>query len=261
MGKEHTFRLIENDNDGLYNKLFDPAAPRETTGPKTKPVWLSIDNTARVDTRVTFGFEGVNWVAACAPDGSSITLTPTFKTITIPLPTESPKMLSTGPVPEFTAPFFGNGDFSPQAYKGKVLVIDMWATWCGPCMKGLPHLNEVAAAAKGQNVEFVAFNVYDDKPAYEKFAASKADWALKFARDPAGHESDASIAKRLFSVSAIPATYVIDQEGKIAAAISGFDEKSTQLEDALTKLGIKLPEHKGETKPERKSVPASRMGG
>lgn len=261
MGKEHEFKLIENDHDGLYNKLFDPAAPRETTGPKTKPVWLSIDGQQAVDIRVTFGFAGVNWVATATPDGSSLTLTPTFKTITIPLPTEAPKMLSSGPLPEFTAPFYGAGEFDSQAYKGKVLVIDMWATWCGPCMKGLPHLNSVAAAAKGQNVEFVAFNVYDDKAAYEKFAASKADWALKFARDPAGRESEASIAKRLFKVTAIPATYVIDQEGKIAAVISGFDEKSTELEDALVKLGIKLPDHKPAPKQGPKSIPATRMGG
>ena len=63
--------------------------------------------------------------------------------------------------------------------------------------------------------------------------------------DPAGRAPE-NVAKKLYNVSGIPTTYVIDREGKIAASILGYNPESTQLEDALRKLGIRVDLPKGE---------------
>lgn len=243
-GKDYEVMLIDNDNDGVYNKLFDPAAPTVVGAPMSKPVWLSLDG-GRYDIRGTFGFGDLNYLATVSDDGAKLTMTPTMKIINIPRPTERPAILGVGKeVPEFEAMLWKDGaekPFKMSDYKGKIMVVDMWATWCGPCMSSLPHLSKLAAAVKDQGVVVMALNVFDDKGAYDRFVTeNKGKYAFDIARDPAGREKGASIAGRLFNISAIPVTYVIGKDGKIVAAISGFTQGDTQVEAALKGLGVKV---------------------
>lgn len=245
-GKKYEVMLHENDNDGLFNKLYDPSKP--TPADKLpKPVTLSLDGD-RLDIRGTFGFGDYNYIARVSDDGSKLVLEPTMRQIRLPRPAERPEMLGAGrQVPEFEAVWWKPGSSEPSTFKisdfkGKsIVVLDMWATWCGPCMRGLPHLSKVAEEAAPQGVEVIALNVWDETAAYERFAREKGgDFAFKLARDPAGRERDASIASRLFTLRGIPATYVIDKNGKIEAAVSGYSPDDRQVEHALVRLGVKI---------------------
>jgi thiol-disulfide isomerase/thioredoxin len=249
-GKDFDVTLIENDGDGLYNKLYDSSKPIIVGEPMSKPVWLLLDGD-QVDIRGTFPFGDMNYLATVSDDGSTLSLAPTMKVVRVPRPTERPAVLPAGgPAPDFEAIAWKSGAekidttsrFKLSDFKGKkIVVLDMWATWCGPCMKGIPHMSKIAEAVKGQDVVVIALNSYDDEAPFVKFASGKGkDYHFMLARDPAGRDSDHTIAKSLFHVTAIPATYIIDKTGKIVEVISGYSEGDSKVEQVLKGLGVKF---------------------
>ncbi len=251
-GKAYDVTLIENDGDGVYNKLFDPSKPMIVGEKMTKPVWLLLDGD-QFDIRGTFPFGDMNYLATVSDDGSQINLAPTMRVVRVPRPgAEKVDVIAAGTeAPDFEALGWNAGQqkldtgnrFKLSDYRGKkIVVLDMWATWCGPCMKGIPHLSKIAEAVSGQDVEVIALNTSDDVMPFEKFATGKGrDYKFKLARDPAGRDpNNNTIARKLYGVSGIPATFVIDKSGKIAGVVSGYSEGDTKVEQLLKGLGVKL---------------------
>ncbi|MEQ1824332.1 MAG: TlpA disulfide reductase family protein [Pirellula sp.] len=101
--------------------------------------------------------------------------------------------------------------------KGKIVVLDFWATWCGPCVASLPKLNEVAQEYKGAGVELVAVNI-EQKPAEIQALLNRLEINPTVALD-----SDGAIA-RAYRAQAIPQTVIIDRQGRVAHIIVGGGE-------------------------------------
>lgn len=251
-GKTYDVTLIENDSDGVFNKLYDPNKPIVVGERQTKPVWLLLDGD-QFDIRGTFPFGGLNYLATVYDDGSTLDLKPKMKVVQPPRPTSTKvTALQAGvEAPDFEALVWKAGqtkiDTSNRVklsdFRGKkIVVVDMWATWCGPCMKGIPHLSKVAEAVRGQDVEVIALNTSDEEEPFEQFANGKGrDYKFTLARDPAGRDENGNtIARRLYGVTGIPATFVIDKTGKIVGTVSGYSEGDTKLEQILKGLGVKV---------------------
>jgi thiol-disulfide isomerase/thioredoxin len=250
-GKEYDVTLIENDADGLYNKLYDANKPIVVGEAMTKPVWLLLDGD-QFDIRGTFAFGDMNYLATVSDDGSKLSMAPTMKVVRVPRSTEKVEMLPPGgEAPDFEALYWKPGQekldtnnrFKLSDFRGKkIVVLDMWATWCGPCMKGIPHMSKIAEAVKDQDVVVIALNTTDDVLPFEKFATGKGkDYHFMLARDPAGRDPNGNtISRQKYKVTGIPATFIIDKTGKIAAVVSGYTEGDTKVEQYLKGMGVKM---------------------
>ena len=120
---------------------------------------------------------------------------------------------------------------SLEQLRGRIVYLDFWASWCGPCRRSFPWMNEIGKRYV-DGVTIVAVNV-----------DAKREDADRFLRQyPAGFTVvyDASGATpRAYDVKAMPSSYLIDREGRIAGIEQGFlDERRDALEDKIRALAV-----------------------
>ncbi|QOV91870.1 TlpA family protein disulfide reductase [Humisphaera borealis] len=101
--------------------------------------------------------------------------------------------------------------------KGKVVLIDFWATWCPPCVKSLPHVNELAGkkALTEKGLVVYAVNAREKAPTVEKFIDSKGLKNLTIPMDAQGATMGA------YLVQGIPTTVVVGRDGKVSNVFVG----------------------------------------
>jgi thiol-disulfide isomerase/thioredoxin len=108
-----------------------------------------------------------------------------------------------------------NQSLDLNQYKGKVLYVDFWASWCGPCAKSFPFLNEMHEQFKDQGLQIVGVNLDEN-----------ADDAKAFlAKYPASFTVAADVSKQCakdFAVKAMPSSYLIDRNGVVQHVHLGF---------------------------------------
>ncbi len=111
--------------------------------------------------------------------------------------------------PDFTAPLYsGGGEISLSELRGKTVVLNFWATWCGPCVKELPYFEEISKNYEG-DVYVIALHsnlVTEDVQAY----LDKTEYAFPFGIDETG-----AIIKSFGGSTMLPQTVVIDKNGVI----------------------------------------------
>jgi len=118
----------------------------------------------------------------------------------------------------------GGKDFRLSDYKGKVIVLNFWATWCAPCKKEIPALSQIHSELKDKDFKLIGISVDDNKEDLTKF--------LKVNNLPytVVHEPDQLVQKYMNvtgqNQNVVPQTYIINKEGKVVETILGARSKA-----------------------------------
>ncbi|QEC44498.1 TlpA family protein disulfide reductase [Pseudobacter ginsenosidimutans] len=135
------------------------------------------------------------------------------------------KLLKPGmPVPVVSYPDVNGKNIGTADYKGKYLLIDFWASWCGPCRQAIPKVRALYDLYKEKGFDVLSISIDTDRKAWIKaMDDEQMPWAQTLSPD-----KNKTMDKFLFS--GIPTLYLIDREGKIVQSYTGY---STDLEAKL----------------------------
>lgn len=117
--------------------------------------------------------------------------------------------------------------------KGKVVMIDFWATWCGPCFKSMPTLVKLYEKYKDQGLEILYVSVDEEADRYKIPSVAK-EHKLNF---PVLLDDG---AKTLYNVKVFPTTIFIDREGNVRHRDYGFNEESPRMLETVAELLLKI---------------------
>jgi len=121
-----------------------------------------------------------------------------------------------------------------SAYKGKVVLIDFWATWCMPCLKELPNIRQVHSDLNAKGFEVLSINMDDDlKPVRQYLSSNPLPWKTFHSSDLAALGFKSEIAKQ-FGITAIPFLVLVDSEGKVAAVHVRGDRLGPSVQTMLS---------------------------
>ncbi|MEU5982557.1 TlpA disulfide reductase family protein [Streptomyces sp. NPDC047434] len=138
------------------------------------------------------------------------------------------------PAPDTAGRDLAGRDLALRSYRGKVVVLNVWGSWCAPCRAEAPELEALRGALEPRGVRLVGVNVRDRStgPAvgFEK------TYGLHY---PSIHDPDGKLLlaypPALLNPQAIPSTLVVDRQGRIAAAVSGPVTRA-RLEPLVTRV-------------------------
>jgi len=120
-----------------------------------------------------------------------------------------------GPAPEFTLPARGGSNLSLSQYKGQVVMINFWATWCGPCRQEMPLLDAMYKKYKGMGFTLIGVNVEPD-------SAAAVTWLKGMpVTFPILFDTDSVVAGN-FGVEGMPSTVFVDRKGQVRYVHRGY---------------------------------------
>lgn len=107
-----------------------------------------------------------------------------------------------------------------DAYKGNIVFLNFWATWCPPCVLEMPAMDSLYKTFKDQGLVVVAINDYEPRARVEKFLKTK-DYSFPILIDPSGKVSED------FRAIALPYTFIINKEGFVIGKVIGMRDWSS----------------------------------
>ena len=144
-----------------------------------------------------------------------------FKRLTVPLT-----------APDFSLPDMDDITHTLKQYKGKVVLVNFWATWCPPCIREMPSLEKLYQKLEGKPFVLLAINQWEDEErVFEFMGQLKTIPTFPILFDPDSKISDA------YGVKGLPSSYIIDKQGRIVyRATGGRDFNHPEIERTIKSL-------------------------
>lgn len=155
-----------------------------------------------------------------------------FKNVMMQRISQAKKLKPGSPVPELELVNSAGKKSQLSQFNKRTLLIDFWASWCGPCRASIPRLKEIYNAYHKDGFDIVSISIDDSKDAWKKaMADEKMPWHQFLSPDK-------MVTMQTFLFGAIPTLYLIDDEGKIVTSFSGLTD------DAIVKIKAELNKKK-----------------
>jgi peroxiredoxin len=123
--------------------------------------------------------------------------------------------------PSFRLPALGGGEVDLAAFRGKIVVVNFWATWCPPCVEEMPSLERLHRALGNEGLVVLSISGDEDESALRRFV-SEHGVSFPVLRDPGGR-----LAASSYRTTGYPETFVIDGQGLLAESVIGPTEWSS----------------------------------
>ncbi|MBI5347954.1 MAG: TlpA family protein disulfide reductase [Chloroflexi bacterium] len=162
---------------------------------------------------------GASWV------GFSRVPTPMLDADRIPAPREN------FPAPDFTLTTFDGESKTLSSQRGRVVIVNLWASWCGPCRAEMPALKKVYEANRHRGLEVFAVNsTFQDDERDARLFARDLNLSFTLLLDP-----DGAVSRR-YLLRALPSTFFIDKRGVIRTVIVGGPMSEATLQTQVESL-------------------------
>jgi cytochrome c biogenesis protein CcmG, thiol:disulfide interchange protein DsbE len=120
------------------------------------------------------------------------------------------------PAPNFTLPGLDGKMVNLTDYKGKVVLLNIWATWCPSCVEEMPSMEKLYKELKGDDFEILAVSI--DESGTKSVVPFMQKYKLSF---PTLIDSGGEVARRFYRVTGVPESFIINKEGNIEQVIIG----------------------------------------
>ena len=125
--------------------------------------------------------------------------------------------------------------FSLQQFKGKVIYVDFWASWCGPCAKSFPFMNELSRDLKDKGLEVIGINL-------DELSADAQSFLGRYPANFTIAAANNGQCAKDFGVKAMPSTYLVDRKGTVRHVHLGFRAgEAMELRALVEQLLAEIP--------------------
>jgi peroxiredoxin len=123
---------------------------------------------------------------------------------------------ASGPAPDFTLAARGGKQVALADFKGRVVMLNFWATWCGPCRQEMPLLESIHRKYSKMGFTMIGVNVEPDSKAAEAWLQKQAPITF-----PIVYDTDSKVSK-LYKVAGMPSSVIVDRKGKVRVLHKGY---------------------------------------